>query len=641
MEISGNPEHPVSKGFICFRAKNFAEVHSSPDRLRRPLLRKGSGWGEISFEDAVELLASRMNESKDKYGAQSVVFYKGEPLKHQEILQYMRHLACGFGTPNFITCSSLCHESMALGHGLTYGGIPGPDFERMKIALIWGANPLVSHARMSGSLRKAVRKGTKLVVIDPSRTQTAQLATIHLRVTPGSDGFLALAFIKHAAENGFMALDPPIQNGNRALESLVRGLSYGKLLEKTGISESRFFEAARLIFENLPGWIQTGLGLELQPNGVQTIRAIASLQSVLDPENRPSPLSARTSPLPGMDLYPDMPEPIGSRENPIYTDWLKEGQGMYLSRAILCDDPYPVRAMLIAGGNPLLTFPGSNLHAQAFRKLDFLAVFDLFMTETAKAADLIIPAADFLENLELHDYGISSRPSLGLIQPVASNGSGWPAWRLIFELARKLGLEELFPWTDNRQALAYRLSGTGVTLDELVGSPSATVSYKSSKLSGKGWNTSDGCVNYHSKIIERTGQPGLPAPDIFRLPHAADGQFPFWLSTGDRVACFQHSQFRDHPTYRAMMPEPCLDIHPDAAISLGIGNGDTVFLYTRNGKITVRTNLAPDVRLDCLRLTHGWTEANANALTSSDHFDPISGFPWMRALPARIEKKED
>ena len=132
-------------------------------------------------------------------------------------------------------------------------------------------------------------------------------------------------------------------------------------------------------------------------------------------------------------------------------------------------------------------------------------------------------------------------------------------------------------------------------------------------------------MHYHSKILETAGHPGLPVPEAFRLPLSTNEQFPFWLSTEDRFSCFQHSQFRDHPTYKAMMPEPFLDIHPEAAMRFGIGNGDTVALSTRSGKIEVCANLAPDLRGDCLRLAHGWESANANALTNSDDFDPIYG----------------
>lgn len=639
LKIAGNPEHPISKGFLCFRGKNFGEVHYSSERLNQPLLKEGTKWRKITYEVALEILASNLQSCKQKYGPQSVVLYKGESLKHQEITQYIRHLCRGFGTPNYISVGSLCHYSMALAHGLTYGGIPVPDFQTMNMAIIWGANSAVSSARMFGVLRKALRGGTKLIVIDPSHTQTAKFANLHLPITPGSDGFLAFAFIKYAIEQARIKHHASSSNGWNELKSLVYDLSYKELLERTGIRETDFYDASSLIFDNLPGWVLVGSGLELQPCSVQSIRAIAFLQTILDPQNRPMPLAFKLEPLPGMDRYPVMPYPIGAKETSLYSNGFQEGQGMYLTRAVLDNDPYPVKAMLIAGGNPILTFPDSRSQREAFQNLDFLAVFDLFMTPTAQLANLVFPAADFLENLELHDYGQIGQPYLGLIQPVATPSKGWPAWKLIFELARKIGLEDLFPWQDNRQALIYRLSGSGIEFDNLENSPSATVVYEHEKASGDSWNTPEGKIQYYSKEIEKTGNPGLPSPSSFKLPFPTDETFPFCLSTGDRVPSFQHSQFRRNPTYRAEMPEPILDIHPDTATQLNINNGDYVVLSTRYGKIGIRANLNDDIRKDSLRMTHGWEETNVNELTGLEYFDPISGFPWLRALPARVEKK--
>jgi anaerobic selenocysteine-containing dehydrogenase len=130
----------------------------------------------------------------------------------------------------------------------------------------------------------------------------------------------------------------------------------------------------------------------------------------------------------------------------------------------------------------------------------------------------------------------------------------------------------------------YRLAGSAVALDDFTNSPSSTIAYEPSKPAGDRWNTSDGSVHYYSKILETAGNHGLPVPDVFRFPLATDEQLPFWLSTWDRVSCFQHSQFREQQTYKVMMPEPFLDINPDAAIPLGIGDGDYVALSTRNGK---------------------------------------------------------
>ncbi len=613
---------------------NFGEVHYALDRIHYPLLRKGSDWIKISYKEALEVLASNLQTCKEKYGAESVVFYEGESLKHQEITQYLSHLAFGFGTPNFISVGSLCQFSVELGHSLTYGEIPLPDFQRMKTAIVWGANPAASSFRLFRALNRAVMDGTNLIVIDPSRTETAKIADLHLPITPGSDGFLALAFIKYALEKAQMKPQPPIAEGWNELKELVNGASYRFLLERTGISGGNFDEASALIFGNLPGWIHTGLGLELNPCGVQSIRAIASLQSLLDRQHAPSTLTYKLKPLPGKHLYPDRPDPIGAKESPLYTQGNQEGQGMYLARAILDHDPYPVKAMLIAGGNPVLTLPASETQRKSFRELDFLAVFDLFMTPTAQLADLVLPAADFLENLELHDYGQNGKPYLGLIKPVTMTTKGWPAWKLIFELARKVGLGKLFPWQENREALIYKLSENGIDLNDLESSRSAAVGYKNGEPS----NSPYGKTHYRSEGVEKTGNPGLPTLNSLSLPFLADERFPFWLSTGDRTPFYQNSQFRNCSTYRARMEHPLLDIHPHAAKQLQISSKDNVVLSTRYGKIRVRVNLTDDVRKDCLRMTHGWDEANVNELTGLEYFDPISGFPWLRALPARVEE---
>jgi len=532
---------------------------------------------------------------------------------------------------------SLCQSSAELGHSLTYSETPSPNFHRIKTAIIWGANPALSSYRLFRDLSESVRNGTCLIVIDPSRTETAKIADLHLPITPGSDGFLALAFIKYAIEKAQMEPQAPAAEGWVELKELVHRVSYESLLARTEIPRDLFNEASALIFENLPGWILTGLGLELNPCGVQSIQAIASLQSLLDRQQAPSSFTYKLKPLPGKHLYPDRPDPIGAKEAPLYTHGNQEGQGMYLARAILEHDPYPVRAMLVTGGNPALTFPDSKTQTDAYRKLDFLAVFDLFMTPTAQLADLVFPAADFLENIELHDYGQIGRNYLGLIKPVTMTSKGWPAWKLVFELARRLGLKKLFPWQDNREALNYKLSENGIDLSDLEDSPSATVSYKN-ESSTRHSNSSYGRTSFFSKAVEKMENPGLPSLDSLILPFLTDERFPFWLSTGDRTPFFQHSQFRNISRYRTGMDEPFLEIHPDAAKGLQINDGDFVVLSTRYGKLSVRANLNDDLRKDCLRMIHGWREANVNELTGLEHLDPLSGFPWLRALPARIEK---
>ncbi len=602
-----------------------------------PLLKKGSSWQEISYEAALELLADRLDRCRQKHGPQSVVFYKGESLKHQEISHYMSHLAHGFGSPNYITVGSLCHFAMTLGFKLTCGGMPAPDYSRIKTAIIWGANPAVALARSAVALRKALQGGTKLVVIDPSMTKTAKLAECHLAITPGSDGNLALAFIKYAIQDRNIT-PSTVNKGWGDLKNMVSGLSLSELLLPTGIKEAKFLQAAAIIFAHRPGWIQTGSGLELQPNGVQTVRAIASLMTILDPEATTAPIASPLAALPGMDQYPVMGEPIGKAEHPLFASHLGQGQGMQLPKAILNDTPYPVRSMLVVGGNPLMTFPQTSVYRRAFDKLEFMAVFDLFMTPTAQAADLVFPAATYLENLELIDYGRMGQPHLGLIQPVLDSGYGWPTWKFLFRLAQALDLGNILPWQDNHEALRYRLSSSSIRLEDLLNSTSSTVRYQAEKRQPVNWNTPDKKIHYYSHPVEKTGNSPLPTLNSLQLPYGVNGEFPFWLSTGDRVPCYQHSQFRESGTCKATMPEPFLDLHPDAASRLGIKERERVRLSTRDGQIDLDVRVTQEIREDCLRMTHGWVEANANELTSNQYLDPLSGFPWMRALPARIDR---
>ena len=159
--VRGNPDHPVSKGFICFRGRNYGEVHRAQDRLTQPLLRRGSKWTPLSYDDALGETASALQRCKVKHGPQSVAFLKGESLKHQEIADYLRHLAYGFGTPNYASVGSTCNRSMTLAYSLTTGGMIRPDLDRVRTIVVWGANPAVSGVFGFSRVRDAVSRGTK------------------------------------------------------------------------------------------------------------------------------------------------------------------------------------------------------------------------------------------------------------------------------------------------------------------------------------------------------------------------------------------------------------------------------------------------------------------------------------------------
>lgn len=633
IQITGNPEHPISKGFICFRGAHYHRIWGSKQRIKEPLLRKGDRWQPISFEEALGISVEKINHSRQVYGAQSVAFLKGESLKHQEISDYMKHLAHGLGTPNYFSIGSMCQKANFMGHDLTYGGIPKINYGHHKAVVLWGRNVAVASVAAFRPLKNAVAEGMKLLVVDPNYTKTAGIADIHLRVTPGTDGLLALAFIKKGIEDYGLAPDQQQQIGWDRLKNHVTSLSLDTLLEKTGINHVDFNQASHLIFKNMPVCNQTGLGLELLPNGVQSIRAVACLQSLVDPGQFPATMTLPLTPLPSQEEYPDRVDPVGMQQTPLFVANGNEGQAMYLHRAVLHNDPYPVRSLLVMGANPALTFPATAIQVEMYKQLDFLAVCDLFMTATARQADLVLPAADFLNNMEVHDYGRVGKPYLGLVRPIPAEAPGWPTWKWVFKLAQGLGLHKFFPWEDNNHALKYRLRGSQVELETLLASPASVVRYK---VSAK--DNSSRKMHYFSAAAEKAANLGLTTVDSLRLPFITDTAFPLWLSSGDRVPVYQHSQFRVSEEYLKSEPEPCVDIHPAAAEKLTIRDGEMVRVTTSYGEIMVQARLTDEVREDCLRILHGWEHSNVNELTGLEHLDPLSGFPWCRALPAKVAK---
>ncbi len=236
LRIMGNPEHPVSQGFVCFRGSQFHHVHDSPDRLTSPLLKVKSGWKPISYGDAVNILAEKIRVGRDTYGTQSLCIYKGESLKHQESTAYLRHLCYGLASPNYHTVGSICHTAMALGHGLTYGGIPSPDYKNIKCILVWGCNPANSFQRSFMRLKQAKESGVKIIVVDPSQSATVRIANVHLPVRPGNDGFLAMALLKHCTERDRFVPNTAASIGWPQLEAELASLSLDYLLDKANIN---------------------------------------------------------------------------------------------------------------------------------------------------------------------------------------------------------------------------------------------------------------------------------------------------------------------------------------------------------------------------------------------------------------------
>ena len=652
IEVNGQKNHPVSKGYLCPKGKALASIIHAPDRLRHPLKKnKGGSWSEISWDSALDFLADQLKNIKDQYGPQALAVHVGYPGVGREFTSYYNLFCQAFGTPNFSTPGSHCHFSKFLAASVTIGTLPVPDFENSRCIVLWGSNPTVTSPLAANLITKARRNGGKLIVIDPRETFMAKKADLHLQPRPGTDGALALGFIqvilkKKLYDSNF------VNNWIIGLDYLVEYLKIYPLekIEKiTGIPQRKIEKAAKLYGSNSPACISPGIALELQSNGFQGLRAIYLLQSLcgnLDIRGgslfpQPNPLASLLSELPKKEK----PPAVGEKEFPLFYKWFQNAQaGRYID-AILEEKPYSIKAMLIAAGNPMLTWPNSNRVKSALEKLEFVGVIDHFLTETAKQADLVLPAASFLGRSDLFSSnGITGFQKVYPVKKILKEDI--PSdWKICHQLMKRLNMEHYFPWNSEEEVINHRLNSLGITFEELCEKGSLEWNYHEKKYIKDGFLTPSGKVEVYCKQLEKLGHDPLPvyketAESPVSTPELKQ-DYPLILTTGTRDMPYIHSRFHNIPPLRQLSPEPLLEIHIETAERMALKNNDKVMLESPRGRLQVLIKTSLDILPGVISLSHGWEDANANLLVDDKNLDPVSGFPPCRAFLARIEKIEN
>jgi anaerobic selenocysteine-containing dehydrogenase len=647
--IAGMKEHPLRR--ICIKARGLIDWVYASERVTSPMRRTNGKWQEISWDEALGIIADKLSQIKERYGARAFVVHLGYPFIASHISRLASRFCSIYGSPNFTTGGSLCFMARAIGHGLTcnHAGLPLlPNFRSTRCMIIWGSNPPQSNIMMAAAITSARKQGARLIVIDPRRTPLARRADIYAQIRPGTDCALALGLL-----NVIIAEElydkPFVQEWTVGFEQLlehVRDYPPQRVADITWVPKETIEDIARSYAQNRPATIAQGVSLDHCSNGVQTSRAIATLIAITGNIDIPGgnvynlPLKQSSLRVRGRVSVEDA---IGAGY-PLFTKLTRETTAMPVPDAIISGKPYPIRALIVQGSNPILTWPNSNKVKEAFSKLELLVVIDPLMTETAKLAHIFLPAATFLESKVLKDYGVPALPViLSGEQAIAPLGDSLPDWRIWSELGRKMGYGEYFPWQDEDELFEYLLQPTGITLDQLKERPGG-VFYRPrqrQKHLREGFNTPSGKVEIYSQTMAEHGYPPLPtfeepAPSPLRQPDWAE-KYPLILITGVRVNAFTHSQHRNVAMLRRRCPEPFVEINAETAKKLEILNGDMILLETVRGSIKLKASISEDIHPRVLSIQHGWSEANANILTD-DRRDPVSGYPALRSIPCRVIK---
>ncbi len=656
VKVEGIPEHPLNKGELCPKGYASIDYLYSSNRLRYPLIREKDGWKRISWDEALNLIASKLQEVKEKYGAKALAIYTGEGIGHQDVYHLIRRFSDVYGTPNIFSSASLCYRSKVLGVLLTLGKLPEPDVQNSCCIMVWGFNPLNSSPPTAKHILEAKRKGAKLIVVDCKATPLAKMADVHLQPRPSSDCILALSMMNVIISEELYDKEFVKKwcYGFEKLKEHIKDFSPEKVESLTWIPAETIRKAARMYATNKPACILSGNALDLQLTSVQNSRAMAILQALtgnIDVEGGWITISRLR--LDNLRLPEKVSEkPIGAEEYPVfYGFWGRiygEGQAMALVDSLLTGKPYPVKAMIICGGNPAVTWPNSKKVVKALKKLDFLVVIDLFMTETAKLANLVLPACTFFEKTSIRDYSRYgfSYAMLGrkVVEPLHETWSDWKIW---VELARKMGYKEYFPWENEEEIVEVLLKPSGLTLKKLKENPNG-IFYGSKKVKdyeGRGFKTPSKKIEIYSETLEKFGYHPLPThvepkETPQNNPDLAE-KYPLILTSGARILYYTHSRFRNLEKLRKAYPEPLVEIHPKTAEKFGVRDEDTVVVETLRGSIRLKTKTTEDILPNIVEISHGWEEANVNLLTDDEEKDVISGYPVLKTSLCRIRKTED
>jgi len=666
VRVEGDPDYPVNKGVLCPIGMASLEYLYHPDRLKHPLKRagkRGSGkWQRISWDEALDTIAAELTKTKEKYGAESIVFIRGGAKGYQD--NYLARFANVFGTPNVPSTAPICHVPRVRASEITCGFMPNPDYEYPPACIVmWGVNAYATAIANSKREIAALQKGSKLVVIDPAETEYTRRSDIWVRVRPSSDLALALGMIN-------VIINEKLYDGDFVdrwtvgfdqLEAHVQDYPPGKVGEITWVPAETITEAARVYATSKPACIAWGNGIDTNIDNFQCARAISILRAITgnigrpggDVQWSPSGIVPRGSP----DLVQQDALPADMR-----TKWISARDGILptvsyalpqtIVKAMIEADPYPVRAAYIPGGSLLHTYSNAQETRRALESLDFLVVSDFFMTPTAELADIVLPVATYLETDSLLESLYSS--TVGVIQKVAQIGECWSDYRIWKELAQRLGLGDYF-WDDERGFLDYLLKPAGLTFDEFrkVRVISGSKQYRNYERNG--FKTPSGKVELYSDRLKEWGFDPLP---LYREPLESPysepelaKEYPL-VFTNHKLAYYKHSAGRQIATLRGSHPEPLVTIHTETAGKLGIAEGDWVYIETKRGRIKQKATLTPNIDPRVVMVDygwwfpekedselHGWAESNINVLTDNKQpYGREMGTATLKGILCKIYK---
>lgn len=646
--VSPSRSHPVNRGSLCIKGWNAHEFVTHPERLSYPLIRETGNLRKVNWDEALGFVSTRLREIKKRYGPDSIGIISSAKCTNEENYLMMKFARAVIGTNNIDHCARLCHSSTVGGLATIFGSGAMTnsisEISDAKTLFVIGSNTIEQHPMVAMYIFEAIEKGATLIVADPRKIRLAEFSHIHLRHRSGTDAALLMGIMNSIVAEGLVDIDfvkKRTENFDSFREILKR-YTPDVVEGITGIPADDIRKVARLYAMEKRSMLIYSMGITQHITGVDNVKACANLVMLTGHIGLPSsglnPLRGQNNVQGACDMgaLPDVysgyqPVKDLTIKKKFERTWgmrLPERPGLTLMEMIEKAYQGELKAMYIIGENPILSDPYSDHTREALQRLELLVIQDIFLTETAQYADIILPAASFAE--KDGTFTNTERRVQLIRKSIAPVGESKPDWEIICELSSMMGYDMNYRGT-------YEIMEEVALLTPIYG---GILHHRLNAGFGLQWpcpsTDHPGTPYLHRKKFARGLGTFMPI-DFIPPDEPPNNEFPMILTTGRIYSRYHTATMCGRTTVlEREEPEPFIEVNPSDAERLKIKNRTPVKVTSKRGSIMLKayiTNIAPE---GTVFIPFHYSVAPANALTNPA-LDPEVKIPELKVCAVRVE----
>lgn len=650
LSIRAPYEAEVNQGHTCLKGRYAFGFYDHPDRLRTPLLKKNGKLEPVSWDEVYDFLASELTRIKTQYGPDAIAGISSSRCTNEENYLMQKFIRAVIGTNNIDGCARVCHSPTALGMQRTYGtGAATNSVSDMQYAdciMVIGANPTDAHPVTGAKLKQQAMKGKTFIVIDPRRTELARYAQFHLQLKPGTNVALLNMMMHYIVADDLVDKEfiAARTEGFESFKQSILALDIAEMENITGVDRNLVRAAARAYATAPNSMSFHGLGVTEHRQGTFTVMQIADLALMTGNIGRPG---VGVNPLRGQNNVQGMAD-MGTQPHqgagyfdvtqPEYIKMYEDFYGVSLPAhaGLKIPDMYDaalegkLKALWVMGEDLMQTDPNTNKVHASLEKLDLLVVQEIFMTETARIADVVLPASSFLEKFGTFTNGERRVQKVQAVIPPLEGSK--PDGVILVEMMNRMGYAQADYAPDTMLEEINKIVPffAGITWDRLG-------------ENGLQWPVAkDGTDTkiLHTETFKRGKgafyfNPYLETPEV--TDHKKD--FPYILTTNRELEHYNCGTMTRRTCNVEILTEDTIMIHPEDAQKHRIESGDMVCVESPRGKVDIKARITDEVKPGILSTTFHFPEIMVNLLTSSIH-DTEAKCPEYKVVSVRIRKSK-